>query len=91
MHYLLPFIILGLIFLHLSLLHGNGSSSPLGIVSFQDFVYFNRLFVVKDVFGLIFVIIFVLILIGFFPNALGHTDNYIPANPLITPSHIVPE
>jgi len=91
LHYLLPFIILGLVFLHLSLLHENGSSSSLGIVSVNDFVFFYRLFVTKDIFSLIFVIIFVLALIGFFPNMLGHTDNYIPANPLVTPSHIVPE
>lgn len=90
-HYLLPFIILGLILLHLSLLHENGSTNPLGVLSSNDMVFFGRLFGIKDSFGLLIVIFFVVILIGFSPNMLGHSDNYIPANPLVTPAHIVPE
>jgi len=88
---LLPFIILGLVLIHLSLLHENGSTSPLGVTSANDIVYFGRLFGVKDSFGLLFVVLFVVCLVGFYPNLLGHSDNYIPANPLVTPTHIVPE
>jgi quinol-cytochrome oxidoreductase complex cytochrome b subunit len=77
--------------MHLSLLHENGSSSPIGLVSANDVVYFGRLFGIKDSFGLLVVLFLVVFLIGFYPNMLGHTDNYIPANPLVTPTHIVPE
>jgi quinol-cytochrome oxidoreductase complex cytochrome b subunit len=90
-HFLLPFLILGLVFVHLSLLHEGGSTNPLGVASYNDSVYFGRLFAFKDSFGLFCVIIGVLLLVGFYPNLLGHSDNYIPANPLVTPPHIVPE
>ena len=91
LHYLLPFVITGLVLVHLSLLHTVGSNNPLGINKNVDSVSFYPYFYVKDLlafFGLIALFSF---FVFFFPNVLGHADNYIPANPLVTPSHIVPE
>jgi quinol-cytochrome oxidoreductase complex cytochrome b subunit len=91
LHYLLPFIITALAFIHLSFLHQKGSNNPLGVNSKIDKINRYPFFILKDLVGLIiFYIIFVLILI-FMPNLLGHPDNYIIANPLVTPAHIVPE
>ena len=91
LHYLMPFIIAGLTIVHLSLLHGEGSNNPLGINIKLDTVSFYPYFYVKDLFAFfIFITIFSFFLF-YYPNALGHSDNYIPANPLVTPPHIVPE
>lgn len=91
LHYLLPFVIAGLTLIHLSLLHKEGSNNPLGINHKFDTVSFFPYFYVKDLFSF-FIFIFVFsIFLFFFPNALGHSDNYIPANPMVTPAHIVPE
>ncbi|MCL4145280.1 UNVERIFIED_CONTAM: hypothetical protein GTU68_017265 [Idotea baltica] len=91
LHYLLPFVIVGLVILHLLFLHEVGSNNPLGIRSVTDQLPFTPYSTFKDGFS---VFIF-LLLFGFFvyfsPNALGHSDNYIPANPMVTPPHIVPE
>ncbi|HEV7369833.1 MAG TPA: cytochrome b/b6 [Arenibaculum sp.] len=93
LHYLLPFVILGAVFLHVAALHVVGSNNPLGIDTKgpQDTVPFNPFMTIKD--GLAMVV-FVLVWAAFVfyaPNYLGHPDNYIPANPLVTPAHIVPE
>ena len=91
LHFLLPFIIAGLSIVHLALLHKDGSNNPLGIDSAVDKVPFYPYFVLKDVFALsIYFFVFGL-LVYYFPNLLGHPDNYIPADPLHTPAHIVPE
>lgn len=91
LHYLMPFLIVGLVLIHLSLLHKDGSNNPLGINSNVDTIPFYPYFYVKDLFGfLIFLFVFG-VLVFFYPNLLGHSDNYIPANPLVTPAHIVPE
>ena len=93
LHYLLPFLIVGVVFLHLVALHQFGSNNPLGIdvKSDGDTIPFHPYYTVKDYFGLgVFLIIF-FGLVFFAPNFLGHPDNYIPANPLATPPHIVPE
>ena len=93
LHYLLPFVILGVIILHIWALHIPGSSNPTGVEvkSEQDTVPFHPYYTAKDGFGLgVFLIIFAALLF-FAPNYLGHADNYIPANPLSTPAHIVPE
>ncbi len=91
LHYCLPFIILGSAGLHLVLLHQNGSNNPLGISSIQDRIPFYPYFYVKDLFGLfIFIWVFSFFVI-YAPNYMGHPDNYIEANPLVTPAHIVPE
>ena len=93
LHYLLPFVIAGVIIMHVWALHIPGSSNPTGVSvkGEQDTVPFHPYYTAKDGFGLgIFLIAFVAITF-FAPNLLGHPDNYIPANPLSTPAHIVPE
>ncbi len=93
LHYLLPFVIAGVIILHIWALHIPGSNNPTGVEvkGEQDTVPFHPYYTAKDGFGLgIFLIVFAS-LIFFAPNLLGHPDNYIPANPLSTPAHIVPE
>jgi len=91
LHFLLPFVILGLVGLHLAVLHKKGSSNPLGIPSHNDFIYFHPYFTVKDLHGLVIFFIVYFAFIFYVPNYLGHPDNYVPANPLVTPLHIVPE
>ncbi len=93
LHYLLPFVIAGVIILHIWALHIPGSNNPTGVdvKGEQDTVPFHPYYTAKDGFGLgIFMLVFASLLF-FFPNYLGHPDNYIPANPLSTPAHIVPE
>ena len=90
LHYLLPFIITGIILTHLVLLHNVGSSNPLQHQSI-DTKPFHPYFTAKDSFIFSLTLVFFVFLISFYPNLLGHSDNFIPANPLLTPSHIVPE
>ena len=92
-HYLMPFVIFGLMFLHLWALHTTKSNNPLGIdvKGPQDTIPFHPYYTVKDLFGVgVFMIVFAAF-VFFMPNALGEPDNYIRANPMVTPSHIVPE
>nr|YP_009515552.1 apocytochrome b [Kumanoa ambigua]AVK39499.1 apocytochrome b [Kumanoa ambigua] len=91
LHYLLPFVLVGVSLLHLAILHQYGSNNPLGIDSSTDKISMYPYFIVKDFLGLLFFIIFFSFFIHFSPNLLGHVDNYIEANPMITPVHIVPE
>jgi ubiquinol-cytochrome c reductase cytochrome b subunit len=84
-------LIAGLAIGHLSVLHVNGSTNPLGISSNVDTISFYPYLVVKDIFGLILLLLFFSFFIFFNSNVLGHADNYIRANPLVTPVHIVPE
>ena len=93
LHYLLPFIIVAVVALHVIALHVHGSNNPLGIDPRgpQDTVPFHPYYTMKDGFG---VMVFLIIYAGvtfFAPDYMGHPDNYIPANPLVTPEHIVPE
>jgi len=93
LHFLLPFVIVGVVVLHIAALHQHGSSNPLGIdlKGPQDSIPFHPYYTVKDLFGLgVFLIVFSGF-VFFAPNYMGHPDNYIPANPLVTPAHIVPE
>jgi ubiquinol-cytochrome c reductase cytochrome b subunit len=93
LHYLLPFVTAGVVILKIWALHIPGSSNPLGVEvkGPQDTVPFHPYYSAKDGVGLgVFLLIFAF-LVFFFPNYLGHPDNYIPANPLSTPAHIVPE
>ena len=90
-HYLLPFVIAGLVLVHLSLLHTLGSNNPLGINKNIDTVSFYPYFYVKDLFGFMCFTVFFSYFLFFDPNVLGHPDNYIAANPMVTPAHIVPE
>lgn len=91
LHYLLPFILLALVFLHLNFLHEHGSSNPLGINSNQDKIYFHPYFTSKDFYYVIIFFLLFAFLIFYYPNYLGHPDNYIPANALVTPLSILPE
>tara|TARA_B110000879_G_scaffold212813_1_gene311127 strand:- start:206 stop:1444 length:1239 start_codon:yes stop_codon:yes gene_type:complete len=91
LHFLLPFVIAGLSLVHLALLHKDGSNNPLGIDSAVDKVPFYPYFVLKDLYALSIYFLVFGYLVYFYPNLLGHPDNYIPADPLHTPAHIVPE
>jgi len=93
LHYLLPFVIFAVVFLHVWALHVTGSNNPLGIdvKGPQDTLPFHPYYTVKDSFGLVVFLIVYATFIFYMPNALGHPDNYIPANPMVTPPHIVPE
>ena len=93
LHYLLPFVIAGVVGLHIWALHVPGNNNPLGIdvKGPQDTVPFHPYYTVKDAFYLcLFVMLFAL-LVFFAPDFTGNPDNYVPANPLVTPPHIVPE
>jgi ubiquinol-cytochrome c reductase cytochrome b subunit len=90
-HYLLPFAITGLVIVHIALLHKDGSNNPLGIDSSTDKIPFYPYCYVKDLFNLLLFIVFFSVFLFYYPNLLGHPDNYIPANPMVTPAHIVPE
>lgn len=90
-HYLFPFIIVFLVFVHLVILHKHHSNNPLGIQFGFDSVHFFPYYIYKDLFGLFLFFLFFSVFVFFCPNYLGHTDNYILANPMSTPSHIVPE
>nr|UQU72680.1 cytochrome b [Glyphis garricki]UQU72693.1 cytochrome b [Glyphis garricki] len=90
-HFLLPFLILALTIIHLLFLHETGSNNPLGINSDADKISFHPYFSYKDLLGF-FAMIFSLAMLALFtPNLLGDAENFIPANPLVTPPHIKPE
>ncbi|OYW47223.1 MAG: cytochrome b [Sphingomonadales bacterium 32-68-7] len=93
LHYLLPFVIVGAVILHIWALHIPGSSNPTGVEvkTESDTVPFHPYFTAKDGFGLAVFLLLYCTMLFFLPNALGHPDNYIPANPMATPAHIVPE
>ncbi len=93
LHFLLPFVIVGVVFLHIWALHVTGSNNPTGIdvKSEQDTLPFHPYYTMKDTFGVMVFLVIYAAFTFFMPNALGHPDNYIPANPLVTPPHIVPE
>ncbi|MBE7638092.1 cytochrome b [Sneathiella sp. P13V-1] len=93
LHYLLPFVIAGVVILHIWALHTHGSNNPTGIEikDKQDSIPFHPYYTIKDLFGLGIFLIFFCAFLFYAPNYLGHPDNYIPANPLVTPAHIVPE
>ncbi len=93
LHYLLPFVIFGVVFLHVAALHITGSNNPLGIEPKgpQDTLPFHPYYTIKDSVGIVAYFALFALLVFFMPNYLGHPDNYIPANPLVTPAHIVPE
>jgi ubiquinol-cytochrome c reductase cytochrome b subunit len=91
LHYLLPFIIEGASIGHIAALHQYGSNNPLGSLAVVDKVSFYPYFFLKDLVGWVIFALFFSFFIYFAPNALGHPDNYIPANPMSTPAHIVPE
>jgi quinol-cytochrome oxidoreductase complex cytochrome b subunit len=93
LHYLLPFVLVGVVVLHLVALHQHGSNNPLGIdrKGPQDSIPFHPYYTVKDLFGLFVFLLVYAAFVFFAPNLLGDPANYIPANSLSTPEHIVPE
>nr|WMQ77856.1 cytochrome b [Epodonta lineata] len=90
-HFLLPFIILMMTMIHLLFLHQTGSNNPLGLNSNLDKIPFHPFFTFKDLIGFIMLIFFLTMLTLTNPYMLGDPDNFIPANPLVTPIHIQPE
>jgi len=91
LHFLMPFLIAGMVLAHLALLHRDGSNNPLGIESSIDKISFYPYYYVKDLFSFMLFVVFFSVFLFYYPNLLGHPDNYIPANPMVTPHHIVPE
>nr|YP_086892.1 cytochrome b [Geocalamus acutus]AAT08541.1 cytochrome b [Geocalamus acutus] len=90
-HFLLPFIILALVILHLLFLHETGSSNPTGLTSTPDKIPFHPYYTIKDLLGALLLLFLLLLLATFSPNLLGDPENFSPANPLMTPPHIKPE
>ncbi|MEQ9815392.1 MAG: cytochrome b N-terminal domain-containing protein [Azospirillaceae bacterium] len=93
LHFLLPFVIFGVVILHVAALHVTGSNNPTGIEPKgpEDTVPFHPYYTTKDFFAVVVFMLFFAMFVFFAPNFMGHPDNYIPANPLQTPAHIVPE
>jgi ubiquinol-cytochrome c reductase cytochrome b subunit len=91
LHYLMPFVIAAFALIHIAAVHENGSNNPLGISSVNDKIGFFPYFVLKDSLSFVAFIMFFSFFVYFYPNDLGHPDNYIPGNPMVTPEHIVPE
>ncbi len=93
LHYLLPFVIAGVVVLHVWALHVVGQNNPTGVEpkSKADVLPFTPYATVKDGFAMSLFMIMFAVFVFYLPNSLGHADNYIPANPIVTPAHIVPE
>jgi ubiquinol-cytochrome c reductase cytochrome b subunit len=93
LHYLMPFLLVGIVAMHIWALHVTGNNNPLGIdvKTPQDTLPFSPYYTVKDAFALVVFCLFFAFWLFYSPNYLGHPDNYIPADPLSTPMHIVPE
>ncbi len=93
LHYLLPFVIAGVVGLHIWALHvpGNGNPAGIDVKGPQDTVPFHPYYTVKDMFAICLFLLLFAYFVFYNPNYLGHADNYIAANPLVTPAHIVPE
>nr|BDH80294.1 cytochrome b [Moina macrocopa] len=90
-HFLIPFIIAGMVAVHLLFLHQTGSNNPLGVKSDMDKIPFHPYFTIKDLFGFLVMIMSLMALTLLNPNLLGDPENFTPANPLVTPVHIQPE
>jgi ubiquinol-cytochrome c reductase cytochrome b subunit len=91
LHYLLPFVLAALAVAHLIALHVQGSNNPNGVTSSGDRIAMHPYFLFKDLVTIIAFFLVLSILVFFYPNLLGHSDNYIPADPMVTPASIVPE
>ncbi len=93
LHFLLPFIIVFVLLLHVCTLHVAGSNNPLGIEAKgpQDTLPFHPYYTMRDVFGLLVFLVIYAVFVFYMPNVFNHPDNYIPADPLVTPAHITPE
>jgi ubiquinol-cytochrome c reductase cytochrome b subunit len=91
LHYLLPFLLVALVVGHLMALHSHGSSNPNGVTGNSDRVPMHPYFLFKDLVTIFLFFLALSVIVFYYPNLLGHSDNYIPANPMSTPSSIVPE
>ncbi|MEM8703738.1 MAG: cytochrome b/b6 [Pseudomonadota bacterium] len=93
LHYLLPFMIFGVVILHVWAFHTTGNNNPTGVQpkTKQDTLPFHPYYTIKDLFAIVVFMILFSWFAFYLPNYLGHADNYIEANPLVTPAHIVPE
>lgn len=91
LHFTMPFVIVGAVLIHLILLHEVGSNNPLGLTLKTENIPFYPYFYTKDLFGLMVLFLVFFTFVFYYPNTLGHPDNYIEANPMKTPLHIVPE
>ena len=91
LHYLFPFVLAGLVFIHIIFLHVTGSNSPTGLSTNSDKIPFHTYFTTKDFYGFLLLIMFLLYLVFFNSNLLGDPENFIKANSLVTPVHIMPE
>nr|AAR25308.1 cytochrome b [Tangara fucosa] len=91
LHFLLPFVIVGLTLVHLTFLHETGSNNPTGIPSDCDKIPFHPYYTIKDILGFVVMLSLLVALALFAPNLLGDPENFTPANPLVTPPHIKPE
>nr|QNH73753.1 cytochrome b [Enicurus leschenaulti] len=91
LHFLLPFLIVGLTLVHLTFLHETGSNNPLGIPADCDKIPFHPYYTTKDILGFALMLILLVSMALFSPNLLGDPENFTPANPLATPPHIKPE
>jgi len=91
LHYLLPFILIALVAIHLIALHEHGSGNPNGYSANADRIPFHPYYTFKDIFGVFIFFLILSVFVFYYPNVLGHPDNYIMANPMQTPASIVPE
>jgi len=91
LHFLLPFVLAGLVVAHLIALHVHGSNNPNGISNNGDRIPMHPYFTFKDLVTILFFLLILSVIVFYYPNLMGHSDNYIPANPMSTPSSIVPE
>lgn len=90
-HFVIPFVVSAVVGLHIFLLHATGSNNPLGVNSNSDKIPFHWYYSVKDVLGFTVLLFFLVLVVLFLPNYLGEPDNFIAANPIRTPAHIIPE
>jgi quinol-cytochrome oxidoreductase complex cytochrome b subunit len=91
LHYLLPFVVAALVVMHFIALHQHGSGNPLGVTANADRIPFHPYYSFKDLVGFFAFFLALAVFVFYYPNTLGHPDNYVPANPMQTPATIVPE
>jgi len=91
LHYLLPFLLVGLALVHLIALHEDGSNNPIGVRSDIDKIPFHYYYVLKDLYGAVVLVLVLSVLVFYFPYLLGDPENFRQADPLVTPAHIQPE
>jgi ubiquinol-cytochrome c reductase cytochrome b subunit len=87
----LPFVILALVSIHIIFLHVHGGNNKFQLFAPQDKIRFFPFYLIKDLYFMVFIFLIYLLFVGFAPNYLLHVDNYVQADPLVTPPHIVPE